>query len=368
MNSNISVKKDDYWSIMKGLGIIFVVMGHCGSPLLPFVYLFHLPLFFFVSGYFYKEKYTKEGFKFVKQRIKTLWIPYVKYGVLFVLLHNFFIDIHVYDTAVNKEWMDIHPYTNAEILKSLLLVFSFQQPELMPGPLWFVVVLFFAMIIFFISNKTASFFPPKRRLLIILLISVISGGLGCYFISIERMFRFRFEVSLLMQPMLFAGFICHRYWHMALKYINYIAGIIFLVLLVLYAYVLGVEIDISACRIENPSVFYSAALFGIGFCLCLSYYINKTNYLKKIIAYAGENSYHIMALHFLSFKIISYIYVVVYEKPISVLAEFPYITGDWWVPYTIAGVFIPLIFIGLLRKGGNYIEDLIKKIWTKKQQ
>jgi fucose 4-O-acetylase-like acetyltransferase len=344
-------------------------MGHCGSPLLPFVYLFHLPLFFFVSGYFYKEKYTKDGVKFVKQRIKTLWLPYVKYGIIFVLLHNFFIDIHVYDPIINEEWMDIYPYTGLDVLKSLLLVLSFQQPELMPGPIWFVVVLFFAMIVLFISNKTVSFFPQKKQILIILLISILSGALGCYFLSIERIFRFRFEVALLIQPIIFAGFICHRYWSVVTKYINLITGTIFLILLIVYAYVADFKIDISSCNIENPLIFYTSALFGICFCLCLSHYFNKVTYFKKIIGYTGENSFHIMALHFLSFKIISYIYVIVYEKPIYMIAEFPYIKeSNWWVLYTIAGVVLPLTAIGLLRIIGKNVDDLLKRVWTKKLQ
>ena len=45
------------FSIMKGLGIIFVVAGHTAySPVHNFVYLFHLAVFYFVAGYFFKDK------------------------------------------------------------------------------------------------------------------------------------------------------------------------------------------------------------------------------------------------------------------------------------------------------------------------
>lgn len=43
--------------ILKGIGIIFVIMGHMGSPeylgnsIVPYIYSFHMPLFFLCSGY-----------------------------------------------------------------------------------------------------------------------------------------------------------------------------------------------------------------------------------------------------------------------------------------------------------------------------
>ena len=53
-------KRIDYMDILKALAIIAVVIGHCDSPhpLYNFIYLYHMPLFFFISGYFYKNEYS----------------------------------------------------------------------------------------------------------------------------------------------------------------------------------------------------------------------------------------------------------------------------------------------------------------------
>lgn len=44
-NRNISI------DIIKGIGIILMVGGHCGMPFTHFIYLFHMAIFFMASGY-----------------------------------------------------------------------------------------------------------------------------------------------------------------------------------------------------------------------------------------------------------------------------------------------------------------------------
>lgn len=48
-----------YWDTIKGLLIILVVFGHCGTAvgnnLLSVIYSFHMPLFILVSGFFSKK-------------------------------------------------------------------------------------------------------------------------------------------------------------------------------------------------------------------------------------------------------------------------------------------------------------------------
>ncbi len=95
------MERDQYWDIVKGLGIIAVVVGHTGSPLMPYVYMYHLALFFFVAGFLYKEKYSVDPFFYIGTRLKRLWWPLVKYGVVFVLLHNFLFKINVYSNVQN---------------------------------------------------------------------------------------------------------------------------------------------------------------------------------------------------------------------------------------------------------------------------
>lgn len=78
-------------SYVKAIGILLMVLGHAIANvagcqfLYDCIYLFHMPLFFFCSGYFFKEAYIERPHEFVKKKIKGLWLPYVINGVCFLL-------------------------------------------------------------------------------------------------------------------------------------------------------------------------------------------------------------------------------------------------------------------------------------------
>lgn len=55
-------EKIEWLDIAKGLGMVFVMLGHTPCPffLEKYIFSFHVPLFFFLSGYLFSiEKYNK---------------------------------------------------------------------------------------------------------------------------------------------------------------------------------------------------------------------------------------------------------------------------------------------------------------------
>ena len=83
MADTLIKKRLDYIDIAKALGMLIIMWGHIAvSKSVTFVYAFHIPLFFFLSGMvFVQDKYP--DFKsFVKRRIQTLIIPYIIYSFI----------------------------------------------------------------------------------------------------------------------------------------------------------------------------------------------------------------------------------------------------------------------------------------------
>lgn len=70
--------RDDKVTIAKGIGILLMVAAHAGIPdvFFRYIYMFHMPFFFFMSGYCFKEKYLSSPIVFINKRIRGLYIPF----------------------------------------------------------------------------------------------------------------------------------------------------------------------------------------------------------------------------------------------------------------------------------------------------
>ena len=77
---SISSQRIAYLDIARGIGILLVVLAHSdlawiSTYLHRFIYSFHVPLFFFLSGYFFS---TKIPFGiFIKKRFNAILKPYL---------------------------------------------------------------------------------------------------------------------------------------------------------------------------------------------------------------------------------------------------------------------------------------------------
>lgn len=70
--------------MLKGLGIIFVAVGHIyqNKVIFNWLYSFHMPLFFFAAGWVYKER---EVISTIKHRFFTIVVPYLSFGFVTLL-------------------------------------------------------------------------------------------------------------------------------------------------------------------------------------------------------------------------------------------------------------------------------------------
>ena len=81
-------KKRELWAdYAKGICILLVFIGH--SDAIPqavriFIYLFHMPMFFFCMGYYSSTAGTFGVF--VKKRFRQLMVPFFAYGILYHVL------------------------------------------------------------------------------------------------------------------------------------------------------------------------------------------------------------------------------------------------------------------------------------------
>lgn len=144
------------YSIAKGIGIILMVVGHAtfalsgyAKYLNSFIYTFHMPLFFVLSGMCFNKIYFATPLVYIKKRWYRLYVPYIKYSILFLLLHNVFFNIGIYNSVHGYESTVFYEYSYHEIIDRMMCIVLFMVGEETPlVGLWFLKDLLLASAIF----------------------------------------------------------------------------------------------------------------------------------------------------------------------------------------------------------------------------
>lgn len=118
----------------RGIGILLIVLGHVipmTTPISHFIYSFHVPLFFFLSGMvLQKRSMCRQSFlNFIRRKTGSLLYPYVMFSVL---------------SLVCDRLLDSLDRFGGNIPGTVLLLGD--------GPLWFLPALFIAEVLFYVIH------------------------------------------------------------------------------------------------------------------------------------------------------------------------------------------------------------------------
>lgn len=136
-------RRDPTFDIMKGIGILLVLLGHIyeWKTLGHFIYSFHMPLFFIVAGYFTKAyNEVANPWETIRTYARRLLVPFLAVGVLNILWFLFI--------GVTK-----HDWSPAVRMSLSYLYSDTTDWETAWGPLhlgitWFLLALFWAKSLF----------------------------------------------------------------------------------------------------------------------------------------------------------------------------------------------------------------------------
>ena len=339
--------------LIKGMGIILMVLGHSGFPFTRFIYLFHMAIFFMASGYCYKDEDSesiKNSFKFVKRRVFSLWIPYIIWTTIFTLLHNIFISLNIYTTnplilnytSIGGTLSEVWSYK--EMLKNICLSFFLSGGTKIGGALWFICILLkISFLYIFFDILIKQFF--KNSILVQGILAIIFLFIGYIFhlknirfLSLDKVFSYYCLFCL--------GYVIKRFnlsdyfnaWYSRLI----VLGSAFIVLLICNK--LG-RIELAETDYVNPAFLIISSLAGWQLLYEISYFIYQIPKISNIVIVIGKNTLAVVILHFLCFKIINLIGIFITKSPIFLLACFPtYMkNGVWWLAYCFTGVSIPVL-------------------------
>lgn len=327
-------KTDKTIAIAKGICIMLVVLGHCMPVGMASntMYQFHVALFFFVSGYFFSQKKVEEPINFIKKRIIGLYLPYLKYALFFLLIHNLLVSLHVL-----PDYYDMHTW----FYRLYLIITHFSGHDAMLGGFWFIKELFMVSILYLVLRR----YVVKGISMILPAMFVVLCGamvMGVYKIEIPWL---QISQQTLFGIILFGlGELAHSK-NLNEKYSVKLACSI-VPLMLFCAYLGRYYFETTGTSVL---IFLFLALSGIYVCLSFSYKIQfRGGKLSTALTYVGQNTMVILGLHFLSFKLVSYIYLQIKGYPINRLTEFPGLQDCYsflWPFHALAGILIPLFMV-----------------------
>lgn len=297
-------------NILKALAILLVVSGHLEFSLLGMFtpYSFQLALFFFISGYLFKDKYIDDVFTFIKRRVQTLLVPYFLYNAFYLGVTVLIAKLtgHFWGKEITLKNFFITPFLNGH------------QFDL-SCPLWFVTQLFMTMIVFLFLFRTLKKSIDNKYFHL-----TVFTILGVLAIPVSKIFPVDPMTLVVIRTMfsVFFVYLGYHYKHYIEQHIDIFTakwfGVIIVVQSLLWMFNrdydpehgIGLSYVLVWARFDQQLIVpIITALTGIWASLLavkIAYpYVKDIKFVKLM----GENTYHIMANHLLVMYVITAIFL-----------------------------------------------------------
>jgi len=244
---------------LRGLGLIFVILGHMTIPgwMRQWIFSFHMPLFFFLSGYLFRGEFS---LRWCLRKFDSLLIPYFVYGILTLCVWRYVGRIGIglgLKQVVEGNGLGVTWFLSCMLLTELL-----------------------GAVLVFMTSK----WKTHQRLCVFVLVAMFAGigsclakaGFPCYYKSTVVPAALVFWLT----GWLLRGY--KFYWYQLL------IAIIFAVLFVVQ------KVDMASASYGNPILFFATAC---GYIVLLLWFFNKFQIAWWPLVFIGERSLEFMCWH-----------------------------------------------------------------------
>lgn len=368
--SDIEIKRYEEIDLVKALGIILMVAGHAGSPGYGFIYLFHMGIFFMISGFFFRENASgdlRSVMTALKKNLQHLWVPFFIGNFIFVLLHNFFLKIGVYTenpmvVQYSPQSTIQYSYGVAELLKRIIGGVIFFSKEPLFGAAWFLRVLFIVAVCYRTVDylirrigKNRVVVPVQTLIAIALLVAShhFFAGKSVHGLALAASYYSLYHIGHLIS--------LKKSWLFGRPVKEYVVRVLLSGGLLHYLNKKG-AIEWTLNQYPGPIFLLVAAFTGWIFLFSIAALIRRTRVTKSVLLQIGKRTLMILILHFLAFKIVTAVVVEAYHLPAYCLAAFPNLYGrkyGLWPAYVTVGIIVPVvmsIILQFLRRLGGEVQ------------
>ncbi len=280
-----------FLDILKGIGIILVIIGHSHvqSRVGDLIYSFHMPLFFFLSGILFDAKKDKHVVDLLKRRLFTIIVPYIIFYI-FLLLFQTYIEVPLYD----------YKYVNFTHQLVGLFYGSPYKDFMLFNAIWFLPTLISVEVVYYAVQKRVKLSWLKIFIIFMLF------GVGCFLGKRGlSLLPWGMTQALVVLPFYMLGHYLHPVIQKCAnsefaflcnyreKVSRYIAPFFFAVLFIVLYIFLPTDMDIKSAYISPLISGVLVAFAGVLFMVSVSIWIRNCSWIEFI----GRNTLIIIPIH-----------------------------------------------------------------------
>jgi len=348
----MTTKRNDTFVILSAIGILLIMLGHLDFPILTMgglfpYYSFHVMLFPFISGYFYKPEEEAHIGAYLKRKALHLLLPYciwnIIYGLLATILHNFGMGIGENISLYN---LTIAPFLSGH-------QFMYQAAS------WFVLALFLLELCNVLGRKVLSLLRIRNEYVIMALYLVV--GLASIFLakrgSVYDYYKLPARIMLL-APCFQFGYLYKE----KLESKDTLPSSVYFPILLLFQFIIVMT---TSGRIAFSAVWvtgfagsiilpYLTTFTGIAFWLRIAKELTPILKENQFTQYLGTHTFSVMMHHLLGFFLVNSAFCGLFKLAFSNGTS---VLGEWFAGFDMA-LFTTDIYYTYLPAGMDTIKWL----------
>lgn len=281
-------KRIDWIDIVRAVGMFLIIMGHTlevytYSIVGKLIFAVHVPVFFVLSGYLYKEKTFKKIFKGGNV---NLLLPYLATLIIIVIItrFNFIFPNWIYNLDMRNFWVSalygsgttLNPFWDKSLTINAI------------GAIWFLMAMYFGNIIFNFIIKSG-----RGNLYVSGIVATIVTFGGFYLSDIDIWLPWSFNAAMASQLFYYSGYLIKNF-DLIEKYGRFgcFAGIVL--------WMVSAQSGFLYLNIAHADSPILAILGGIGGSFTLMYLskiLCETKVDLKVVKYYGQMSLIVLCVH-----------------------------------------------------------------------
>ena len=290
----VEEKKRIQWiDLAKGFCILLVVLQHASEltlvdyPLSVQAFGFRMPLYFILSGLFFKQY---EGFiGFLKRKINKLLIPFL-----------FFF----FTTSVIPYWILLYPDEMQHMPYAFQYFYGYER-VMFNGPIWFLFCLFEVNLLFYFVQWLSARLCTQHQTALVLVLSCVIGFTGLTLGVLEINIPFYLDTMLSVLPFFAFGWWLFRHSSILTSPVNYKRDIPVAVAcaVVLFFSAVPVKWLVNRIPVEGIAVVYLAGICGTMMVLLVAKMLGRL----PLVSFWGRYSIIILCIHSLLIIVLNWL-------------------------------------------------------------